>query len=114
MPGGSVDVVKKVLAEKLAEAAACIAGFAGCSNVTLRVVPANAGIQPVADSKKYQCGLFLERRAARGSSEPYSKTMEWEFMTKKQIIFTCWKGPERISGQAPQDAGGAFADKLRV
>jgi hypothetical protein len=42
MPGGSVDVVKKVLAEKLEEAAPCIAGFAGCSNATSaapRVVP---------------------------------------------------------------------------
>jgi hypothetical protein len=42
MPGGSVDIVKKVLAEKLAEAAPSIAGFAGCSNATSaapRVVP---------------------------------------------------------------------------
>jgi hypothetical protein len=34
-------------------------------------------------------------------------------MTKKRIIFNCWKKPERISGQARQ-VRPAFADKLRV
>jgi hypothetical protein len=66
------------------------------------------------------CGLFQrhKRRAARGSSEPHSKSMEWEFiakplmpgtspaMTNKRIIFNYWKKPECISGQALQDEAG--------
>jgi hypothetical protein len=34
-------------------------------------------------------------------------------MTKKRIIFNCWKEPERISGQARQERP-AFTDKLRA